>query len=462
MTTNSETLFECPKVFIIPRIFPCALPFLSNPPHFHVKYCNETALHSELTRPNLADTIDKAIDKIRIPMSVFLLVLFLYLLVFPASAQESSKLNLAKTIGLAHHQTVLQNVLVAPPSVMPGPKVEPVPLSRENEKGQHRFATIPIFYATTRLPDDDKELSYGKARGSKLDYGVCDVTQPIASDEQRSLDYFNSLGWKTSEKAPHTFGSPKRFDSPEELFAAIKQIQSQSSEKRLIVFVHGYAASFNKAARIGARLAYGTGIPVLIFSWPTQHNPFIYTADECNAEWTYPRFQQFLSILNAHFPKEEVTLISHSMGARIVSWSLQWVQRDSTADNMNHPRYQHIFFCCPDIDKDTFAAYADRIESVSKDTVVYVSGNDFRLGFSELLHGHARLGEFGNKSKDMMAIPGVETIDFTALDSALGHAMPYPLIFKAMNHDVLPPGIQLVPKNNNNAFLEVVKIAGKH
>jgi esterase/lipase superfamily enzyme len=404
--------------------------------------------------------IFQALTNFWIVMSVFCLGAFLQWLVLPVNAEESAKMRLAKSIGLAHHQTLLQNVLVAPPTLSAGVKLEQS--TKNEERKQHHVVAIPVFYATTRLPDGDKELSYSKSRGSKLDYGVCEVNRPCSDNDQRSPGSLKNLGWKISDKADRaSVGSPKRFESAEALFSAIKQVQSKSAEKRLIVFVHGYAASFNKAARIGSRLAYGTGIPVLIFSWPTQHNFLVYSADECNAEWTYPRFQKFLTMLDANFPADNVTLISHSMGARIVSWALQ-SQDDRAFDKANRRRYQHIFFCCPDIDKDTFVGYADRIESASKDTVVFVSGNDFRLGFSELLHGHARLGEFNHHPKNPINIPGIETIDFTALDSAFGHAMPYPLIFKALNHDLLPPGIELVEKKDSDSVLKVVKIAGKH
>jgi len=359
----------------------------------------------------------------------------------------------------APSQTLLQDVLVAPATISPASKFEEATVSYD--KKAHRFAIIPVFYATTRLPQKGKILSYSKKRGTGLDCGVCDVDHACDDSEQRSADYLTNLGWKISDKGDHGLVSaPKHFQSTDAMFAAIKQVQAKSAEKRLIVFVHGYAASFNKAARMGSRLAYGTGIPVLIFSWPTQHNFLVYTADECNAEWTYPRFEKFLRSIDANFPADNVSLISHSMGARIVSWALQ-SQGDRTADNSNRGRYQHVFFCCPDIDKDTFATYADRIRQASKDTVVFVSGNDIRLGFSELLHGHARLGEFNSHQKGMVSIPGVETVDFTAIDSAIGHAMPYPLIFKALNHDQLPAGVQLVEKKDVDSAMAVVKIAGK-
>jgi esterase/lipase superfamily enzyme len=393
-------------------------------------------------------------------MSFLLPVLLLFALIVPAGADETLKMNLTKNVGLVHHQTLLQDVLVPSPVITRDTKWEG-PAKGEGKK-QHLFATIPVFYATTRLPDSDKEVSYSKARGSKLDYGVCEVTRPFSDDEQRSSETLDNLGWKIGDTAPHhSVGSPKRFNSADQMFSAIKAIQAKSSEKRLIVFIHGYAASFNKAARIGAHLAYGSGIPVLIFSWPTQHNILIYTADECNAEWTYPRFQHFLSMLNSNFSPDDVSLISHSMGARIVSWALQNMPDERGSDNVNHRRYQHIFFCCPDIDKDTFIAYSDRIERASKNTVVFVSGNDFRLGFSELLHGHARLGEFNSHVKKQISIPGIETVDFTALDSTFGHAMPYTLIFKALNHDLLPPAVRFVENEDNKPALEAVKIAGQ-
>jgi esterase/lipase superfamily enzyme len=461
LTKIQQRCLSVQKVFIDQENLSNLSLLPSSLPSFRVKYCQRADKKLKLAPTISSLTNCKAHYEIRTLMSFLLLALLWLGLVLPASAEESLKLNLTKNVGLVHQQSLLQDVMVPSPVSTPDTKWEQ-PTKSETKK-DHLFATIPVFYATTRLPDSDKELSYSKERGSKLDYGVCEVSRPFSEDEQRSSDYLSNLGWQIGDTLPHhCVGNPKRFESAEEMFSAIKQVQSKSGDKRLIVFIHGYAASFNKAAKIGAHLAYGSGVPVLIFSWPTQHNFLIYTADECNAEWTYPRFQKFLSMLNANFSAEDISLISHSMGARIVSWALQNTPDDQASDNAkNHRRYQHIFFCCPDIDKDTFAAYADRIERASKDTVVFVSGNDVRLGFSELLHGHARLGEFTNHPKKQISIPGIETVDFTALDSTFGHSMPYPLIFKALNPDLLAPSVRFVQNTDDAPASEVVKIAGK-
>jgi len=409
----------------------------------------------------------EAVSHRQIVTGVVLPMALLWLTSPAALSAEASKFEVAGPISLAHNQNVLQDVLVAP-SLPPPPQLEgSVKASvKEKDSKQCKFVTVPIFYATNRLPENNKDLAYGKQRGPRLEFGECEVTCPFSDDDDRSSSYLLTHEWKLSSQGQsHAVGAPKRFAGSDEMVAAIKRVQAQTGDKRLIVFVHGYAASFNKASRFGANLAYGSGIPVLVFSWPTQHNPIIYSADECNAEWTYPRFQQFLRFLNGKFEARNITLVSHSMGARIVSWALQATRDQSGADLDASERYQHVFFCCPDIDRDTFAIYADRIKNSSNDTVVFVSGNDFRLGLSELLHGHARLGEFNNHRKEVRSIPGVETVDFTAIDPGFGHSMPYPLLFQILNHDLLPPGIALVKRNyeqGDGSILEVVKVAKRH
>jgi esterase/lipase superfamily enzyme len=379
-------------------------------------------------------------------------------------AAENSSHPLAGQITLAQNHGVSQGVLVSP-ELPPGVQLpnEEKDSQKQKNKRESRLVSVPVFYATNRLPSKNRELSYSKKRGLKLEFGRCEVIHTVNEDEERADVYFQKHNWQLKDRGTNNqVSSPRLYDSANDLLAAIKSTQEESGDNRLIVFVHGYAASFNKAVRFGARLAYGTGIPVLVFSWPTQHNPIIYTADECNAEWTFPRFQQFLTLLNQHFPSENITLVSHSMGARIVSWALQAVRTERSQHVEEERRYQHVFFCCPDIDRDTFAIYADRFRTVSNDTVVFVSSNDVRLGVSELLHGHARLGEF---KEQVRSIPGVKTVDFSVLDPGFGHSMPYALIFQILNHDLLPPGIELVKKTDprsDTSVLEVVKIAKKH
>jgi esterase/lipase superfamily enzyme len=327
-------------------------------------------------------------------------------------------------------------------------------LSSVKEPGQ---GAVKVFYATSRRLTNSHDLSYSTERSLKIDYGVCQVRLHTADERAHpspsQKDFSKAVQLRQSD-----ISSRLRFEGAQALLAAIDQEQAQSGRKGLIVFVHGYACSFEKAVRIGAKLSQGSELPVVIFAWPSRNNFLAYSADECNAEWSYPDFAQTLGLLSQKFSSENITLVSHSMGARIITWTL----RDQ---NRKTERFNHIFFSCPDIDKETFARYSQSISQVSKDTRVFVSGKDIRLGVSELLHGARRMGRPGNGKNDTQALNGIETVDFSALDRGIGHCIPYPLIFQAMNHDQLPEGIELIAREGKAESankLEIVRIARKH
>jgi esterase/lipase superfamily enzyme len=172
-----------------------------------------------------------------------------------------------------------------------------------------------------------------------------------------------------------------------------------------------------------------------------------------------------LNLMSQNFGTENLTLISHSMGSRIVVWALNPYSDTLSATTSNPSRLQHLFFSCPDIDKDTFAKYYSRIANASKDTKIFVSSKDIRLAISQALHGNSRLGRPVRHSHDMPLIPGIETVDFSALDHGIGHYIPYTLIFQTLNHEVAPGGIELIKKTNNDvsrSWTQAVRIARKH
>ena len=81
-------------------------------------------------------------------------------------------------------------------------------------------------------------------------------------------------------------------------------------------------------------------------------NKYYYMVDECTAEWSSYQLADMLHDLGDEFGYENINLISHSLGARIVSWSLRIM---TTQGQLRHPFNCSLFFS-PDFDRDTFLA----------------------------------------------------------------------------------------------------------
>jgi esterase/lipase superfamily enzyme len=325
---------------------------------------------------------------------------------------------------------------------------------------------IPVYYVTDRAPSDKGVLSYTSKRSDHLEYGQTDVTIPIDKDERGQAEAASTnLGWEAEPngKDKATVGDPTRMSSSQQFFAALDKARRSTASGRVLVYVHGYAVDFDKSLRVAGRLAYHLQLPVVVFSWPSKHNAFKYTADECTAEWSTSDFETLLREMGSHFGNQNMVLVSHSMGSRIITWAIKSIA--DKAGTAKPELYQHIFFCSPDSDTGTFGRYVPYIEKAAADAKVFVSTKDIRLGVSRFLHGNGRLGRPGSVKKDGVIVSTiVQTIDFSAIDPGIGHSIPYPLLTEIVNNSSLPAGIELKSSGERpgEQRLEVIKEAKLH
>jgi esterase/lipase superfamily enzyme len=253
---------------------------------------------------------------------------------------------------------------------------------------------LPVFYITNRQVEAGKgDTVYGVERCENLEFG----TSLQAADNSEKEQIVKST-------------------CRDQFFADLSQAREKTGNKGVMVFVHGYDCSFSKAVKIGHKLAATSGVPVIIFSWPSRNKPLTYSADECTAEWSSAHFKEILQMLRDQVGNKQITLVAHSMGCRVISWALQTLSLGQAA-------YKHILFCSPDIDTGIFKTYLKTMAAASKYVGVFVSHKDARLALSRFIHGHTRLGTASN---DLKTIEDIHFIDLTSIDRTIfGHAIPY-------------------------------------
>ena len=203
-------------------------------------------------------------------------------------------------------------------------------------------------------------------------------------------------------------------------FADMKTRVNGSRRKEAFVFIHGYNVTFEAAARRTAQLAHDLnfdGAPIF-YSWPSQGGLLRYTVDETNAAWTIPNLKQFLLAVAQRSGAESVHLIAHSMGNRPLTASLQ-----SLANEFPDGRhlFREVILTAPDIDAEVFRRdIAPAIVRTADRVTLYASSNDKALQVSKQFHGYPRAGESG---ENLVIVPGVDTVDVSAIDSSLiGHS----------------------------------------
>jgi esterase/lipase superfamily enzyme len=303
-------------------------------------------------------------------------------------------------------------------------KPAPVPADQAEGSGADgKIIEVTTYYATNRGLTGKAEPAthvYDSTRG-KLTYGRAIVTIP-PGHKHGNLEAPGLL-WIWSRPDPNQHFTLKKVDNLglDKTRAEMAAKLATASSKALLVFVHGYNMKFEDAAMRTAQLAHDlnyVGMP-FFFSWPSAGRYLGYLEDETNAHYSEGVFDQVLDDL-AQLPVNEIYVIAHSMGTRLVSEVL----KSRVLSGKSTSRISQLLLAAPDIDADTFnEVIAPKLQQMrGTRTTVYASSNDLALMASKVAHGYPRVGE---TTGGINVVPGVETIDAsraTPIYRALGHS----------------------------------------
>jgi esterase/lipase superfamily enzyme len=283
------------------------------------------------------------------------------------------------------------------------------------------FVIVPIYYATNRSRPTGRLMSpyYGAGRGV-LRFGRLEISIPI---QHKIGELERPKWWKlefTENPRKHItirgiteLGWGSFRDS-------LNENIEDSSEHDSLIFVHGYNVNFRDAAIRTAQIAADLKFqgPTILFSWPSQGKALKYMVDENNAHWATEDLEKFIRMTLTETFAKSVHIIAHSMGGRLLTEALHRLSLSQPLQTK--ARVRHLIFAAPDIDADTFRVLADQFHSRSERCTLYASSNDEALALSKKLHGYARAGDTG---ESIVVMPGVDTIDASAMDtSLLGHS----------------------------------------
>jgi esterase/lipase superfamily enzyme/DNA-binding NarL/FixJ family response regulator len=298
------------------------------------------------------------------------------------------------------------------------------PIGNKSIGGQERdldYAVVRVFYATDRNRKSSSKPTeiFGKEREA-LSFGYCDVSIPrdhrIGELESRSIW---RLEFRENPKK-HVVLLSTIVRSQDEFFEDLESRIRPSATLSAFVFVHGYNVTFEDAARRTAQISYDLAFDgaSIFYSWPSQGRAGAYTVDEQNIEWAQANLRTFLEDFFARSVAQNVYLIAHSMGNRALTRAVASLLDD-------HPslrsRLKEMILTAPDIDADVFKRdIAPALAASCGPVTLYASSADLALLASKKVHGYARAGDSG---KQLIVVPGVETIDATYVDTSLmGHS----------------------------------------
>jgi len=290
---------------------------------------------------------------------------------------------------------------------------------------KYTFAAITGLAAVTTLAvqsirfTDSKvteveNVEYGSTLSETVEMGVCEVTIPESHrpGELESPSLLLRMEVKEDPTKHIVLKSVHRLD-PNSFFDDMHRELEQKGSN-VLVFVHGYNVSFEDAARRTAQMAYDLKFPgaPVFYSWPSQANWYGYRSDSENIKNSVDQIKSFLTQVANQSNATSINLVAHSMGN---------VGLTAALAKMGDCKFNQIVLAAPDIDAETFKHdIAPKVVTKGKRVTLYTSKTDLALIASKYFNRGPRAGDSGS---ELVLVPGIQTIDATAVDSSLlGHS----------------------------------------
>lgn len=240
---------------------------------------------------------------------------------------------------------------------------------------------LPYFVVTSRLPDC-------RANPVKLMHHRGDIVR---------FGRFGTPVISSGNKKNDKLSVPLSMASEAQWWRDLAK-QMGAKNGRVLLYVHGFRETFATSSKDTAQIARMTGFdgPVIQYSWPSQGKFLKYAVDETNMYWDERNFRNFLMKLAQQEWTKEIVLVSHSLGARLVLPSVEYVDRNSS--NADSSNISTIILASPDVDRQDFERdIADEILAARRvknrrRITVYASEKDRALKLSADIHGYPRLG----------------------------------------------------------------------
>ncbi|TWT71333.1 alpha/beta hydrolase [Crateriforma conspicua] len=261
-------------------------------------------------------------------------------------------------------------------------------------------------------------VTYTGQRGT-LQHGVCEVTVPD-THRRGEVERPSLLRLEFAEdQEKHVVLTQAIELIPEDFHRRLGECIDQTTDRELLLFIHGYNVDFQSAVRRTAQIAVDLpfdGVPIC-YSWPSQGTLLGYSVDENNVQWTTSHLRQFLMDLVQKTGARSINVVAHSMGNRAMTAAMQQIQLSHPGEKL----FDRVVMAAPDVDADYFRRdLAGPLTDLANQVTLYASSDDQALIASKQVHGYPRAGESGDH---LVIVPGVETVDVSGIDlSLLGHS----------------------------------------
>jgi esterase/lipase superfamily enzyme len=182
-----------------------------------------------------------------------------------------------------------------------------------------------------------------------------------------------------------------------------------ADRREVIVFIHGFNTTFEKAALLHAEVWHflgRRGVPI-VYSWPAATRGILgYVSDRESEEFTIFHLKLFLRELAATTGLERVHILAHSRGTDVATTALRELVIETRASGREPRevfRIANLVLAAPDLDFGTVGQrlIAERFGPAFGRITIYTDQSDRALDASELLFGGVRFGRVRTEDVDV-------------------------------------------------------------
>lgn len=173
----------------------------------------------------------------------------------------------------------------------------------------------------------------------------------------------------------------------------------------VLVYLHGYNTSLRRACREAAMVAYRTGFAgrFLLISWPASRWGVTYQQDARRFAQSMPAILNILDDLGRTLGYENVNIIAHSMGSRLV------LSEIPASDDGR--LFNNLILVAADVDSDLFVDALPLLKQRVRNISLLVSSADRLLMLSRTLNLGERLGQDDDFEAEAVHVVDVSDFD---------------------------------------------------
>lgn len=305
-------------------------------------------------------------------------------------------------------------------------------IQRDGVPKEHKgFSSELVYFATNREPsagpgaESDPDLYFGDNRGD-LSYGICRISIPyrrtpgtLPEPSIWSLEF-------TQDPQKHVVLMEIQRLPDAEFWMALRKKVEDSPNRQLMLFVHGYCATFRDAARRTAQMSYDMNYQgaAMFFSWPAGSDlegiqeRANYLKDLRRAEESDEDLIAVIQNISRWSGAERIHVVAHSMGSFILTEALKTIDDRNGGKGEPPEFFDQMVMAAPDLDARGFVkSSGKRLRGFSRRTTVYASKQDKALKISRSVNGFEPLGLLNEFSRQGAEARLYELVDASTAES---------------------------------------------